>query len=92
MREVEAELIDGAGRIIVDSTEACMKEAGELIGVHPDRLVELGVVDGDVKLDVQAAKWTVFKSVGVGIQDVSIAWAVAERAKALGVGTTLDYD
>lgn len=44
MREVEDELIRRAGIVVVDSREACAREAGELIsaGVPGEQLAELG--------------------------------------------------
>ncbi|KAF7313269.1 hypothetical protein MKEN_01014200 [Mycena kentingensis (nom. inval.)] len=35
---------------------------------------------------------TIFKSVGVGIQDVSIACAVVQRAEEMGLGTNIPWD
>ena len=33
---------------------------------------------------------TMFKSVGVGLQDVAIACAVVDKAEELGIGTRVD--
>ena len=38
----------------------------------------------------QAGDVTIFKSVGVGIQDVAIAVAVVQRAEQIGIGTTVN--
>ncbi|TFK66063.1 NAD(P)-binding protein [Pluteus cervinus] len=90
--------------LLVDSTEACAKEAGELIrgGISVEQVVEIGeyasqhVVPDERSVDVKGGNdgpVTVFKSVGVGVQDVAIACAVVRRAEALGVGTTIEgYD
>lgn len=104
MAEVGADLLARAGRIVVDSRDACAREAGELIGakVPPEEMVEIGqlahvgdggalAANGERCADVKAAgDVTVFKSVGVGVQDVAIAALVVERAQMLGVGTLID--
>ena len=102
MREVDEEVIRRAAKIVVDSREACLHEAGELIhaNLRPEDLVEIGelvnaegevlgnIVDGTRNGDV-----TIFKSVGVGIQDVAIAQAVLERAHESGIGVKIgNYD
>ncbi len=38
----------------------------------------------------KAGDVTIFKSVGVGVQDVAIAVAVVQRAEKNGFGTTVD--
>ncbi|KZP23950.1 NAD(P)-binding protein, partial [Athelia psychrophila] len=104
MMEVGADLIMRAGRVVVDSREACSLEAGELIQakVPPGDLVEIGelasvgdtghlVVDEEKCAEVRrAGDVTIFKSVGVGVQDTAIAALVVDRAQGLGVGTRID--
>lgn len=84
------------------------QEAGELIsaGLTASCLVEIGqlydwdaiasswTARTDVIRDVRSGgDITIFKSVGVGIQDVAIACAVVDRAMQEGVGRTIeDYD
>jgi len=70
MRDVDDELIKRGGIILVDSKEACMKEAGELIhaGVHSEDLLELGTLLGEEGKDLRArfessGDVTIFKSV-----------------------------
>lgn len=91
----------GAGyNVVVDSREAALAEAGELIAanVGADGVVELGELvaeDGEgVRVEQErvdgireAGDITVFKSVGVGVQDVAIAAFVTQRAQELGLGT-----
>lgn len=107
MKEVDRDLISRSlkGTLLVDSIEACLCEAGELIdaSVHPEELKELGQllpVDSQGDLDERAldrmldvrrrrkvdsersfeGPVSIFKSVGLGIQDVAIADAVVEKA------------
>lgn len=97
MAEVDDELIRRAGKILVDSRDACRAEAGEFIRakVEPEDLVEVGelleldgksipnAVDG-VK---RAGDVTIFKSVGIGLQDTAVASAILENAVSTGLGT-----
>lgn len=93
MREVTPALIENASLIIVDSLADCRREAGELLDTPEERLVELGAL-----CRKQAAykrlpeRFTVFKSVGVGVQDIAIASLVLRRAEEKGLGTFIPYD
>lgn len=77
MHELPAELITGAAMIVVDDLAACMVESGELIdavrsdAISTDDLTELiSIVDAAPVVSGR----TVFKSVGVAIQD----WAAMQ--------------
>jgi ornithine cyclodeaminase/alanine dehydrogenase-like protein (mu-crystallin family) len=106
MAEVDTALIRRA-RILVDSRSACALEAGELIGVGlaAEDMVEVGEllrsmpagrgveVDPDrVARILNDRDVTVFKSVGVGAQDVAISIATVERAMEHDrIGTRISY-
>lgn len=99
MMEVETSLIHRAGLLMVDSRPACMLEAGELIaaGVRPEDMREVGEfvgMDSEARpRNLSADKITIFKSVGLGAQDVVIAKLVVDLAERKGVGYNLDsYD
>ncbi|KAF7986876.1 hypothetical protein HWV62_12620 [Athelia sp. TMB] len=107
MMEVGSDLIKRAGTIVVDSREACSVEAGEIIqtGMKPGDLVEVGelasighggklAIEEDKCAEVRrAGDVTIFKSVGVGVQDIAIATLVVHQAQKLGVGTRIHaYD
>ena len=82
------------GRIAVDKREAVLAEAGEFIhaGIKAEQLVELGelVRDG---IEEDQGDITIFKSVGLGVQDVGIAKLVVERAEKMGIGRWVEgYD
>ncbi|ADJ43294.1 ornithine cyclodeaminase [Amycolatopsis mediterranei S699] len=76
MRELPAELLATAGCVVVDQVDAALEEAGEVI-----HAVESGVLDRGDLIELGAALRTppvvsgrtVFKSVGLAVQD----WAVA---------------
>lgn len=105
--------IEGGRILLVDSRDACAREAGELIEAGVDfekEVVEIGEMvefgeDGNVVLDEESSRGggeggcgseggiTMFKSVGVGLQDVAMACAVVKKAEEMGLGTRLDgYD
>ncbi|KAG6884534.1 hypothetical protein C0993_010317 [Termitomyces sp. T159_Od127] len=96
-------------QLLVDSREACAIEAGELIdaGLVPSQVMEIGEYvsfeAGHVRLGTMShcgidkahtdGPITMFKSVGLGLQDVIIACAVVERAEKMEVGTRItNYD
>jgi ornithine cyclodeaminase/alanine dehydrogenase-like protein (mu-crystallin family) len=93
MREVTPALIDQASLIIVDSVSACQEEAGELVSTPTDRLVELGDLcrRGDIYQRLPD-RWTVFKCVGVGVQDVAIARLVVSKAETRNLGTLVPFE
>lgn len=86
-------------RIICDYTEACMAEAGDfLIPMKEGRWSkdmikgDLGaVITGKVKGREKKDEITLFKSVGLAIQDLSTAYAVFGRAQEMKVGTTFTF-
>ncbi len=97
MQEVDEETICRA-RIFVDSVEACLEEAGDLIiplkrGLiqETDILAELGeVAAGRKKGRRSASEITYFKSVGNAVQDVSVAQAIYDRARGKNLGQEVE--
>lgn len=90
-------------RLLVDSRAACLAEAGELIdaGVK-DGITEIGELvafDDDGRLSLVTARETdrefdgitLFKSVGIGLQDVAIACAIVDKAEAMEIGTRMTF-
>ena len=99
MMEVETSLIRRADLLMVDSRSACMLEAGELIvaGLCPEDMREIGELVGmdseAPPLDFSGDRVTIFKSVGLGVQDVAIAKFVVDLAERKGTGCNLNsYD
>jgi len=105
MHEIDTDLVRRAHKVVVDSAEACLIEAGELIkaGLKEDDLAELGTICGgredrgklcEELRKVEGGKdVTIFKSVGVGAQDVMIAAAVLQKAEEREIGTVIEgYD
>ncbi|QRV88497.1 ornithine carbamoyltransferase [Ceratobasidium sp. AG-Ba] len=103
MREVDSNLIvKRAGRrIVVDEAKSCVEDAGELVdaGIRENELVEIGVLVGGVEGEMYRQKVkesgdvTVFKSLGVAVQDVAIAALIVELAERDGkIGARIPYD
>lgn len=96
-REVDAEAFARA-RVVVDFEEQVLQEAGDLMSAiesrsfAKDRIhAELGdVVIGKKKGRESRDQITLFKSVGVAIEDVAVAAWVYREAKKKGLGTNLN--
>lgn len=76
-REIPAELVRRAGLLVADSREACQQEAGDFLMADVDwsKVVDLK----DVRPGWEPSRVTVFKSVGVCLEDVAVAGYVYER-------------
>lgn len=89
-REVDTTTIRRAHRIVVDSREACLEEAGDLIIPNAEIDAEIGeIVNGDKQGRQSDDEITFFKSVGVAVQDAVAASAVLAEAEAKGLGTVV---
>jgi alanine dehydrogenase len=95
-RELDTTAIQRA-KIIVDSREAALKEAGDLIipisqgFIKPTQIyAELGeIVTAKKPGRTNEAEVTLFKSLGLAIQDVSTASKAFELAMSRGLGTQI---
>ncbi len=91
-RELDAETLRRANRVVADSPEVARRESGDLLtnGFDWDRLEELGsIVAGQVLGRREANEITVFESHGLALEDLACAVRVLRRARELGVGTEL---
>jgi alanine dehydrogenase len=86
-REVDPILMRRA-RVYVDSREAAMREAGDIILSNCTIAGELG--EGIARNN--GREITVFKSLGLAVEDVASAQLVYERAMAQGKGTQWQMD
>ncbi|OAD67459.1 hypothetical protein PHYBLDRAFT_90295, partial [Phycomyces blakesleeanus NRRL 1555(-)] len=91
MHEVDAETVKRAETIVVDSISACAAEAGELVkSSKSDQWLEMGDVVKSPELQAKATEArktiTLFKSVGISVQDSAIAGLMNKRAKDAGLG------
>ena len=85
--------------LFTDRRESLQNEAGEYInavetGMIPSGLVvpELGeVLNGDHPGRTSETEITLFRSLGLAVEDIAAAQLVYERASDLGIGTTIDF-
>ncbi len=98
MRELDTDTVSKS-RVFCDLTSACMAEAGDLmIPADNDQWNwkevqgDLGqVIRGDVAGRRSDEEITLFKSVGLAIQDMSTAYHVYSQAVERGVGTKFEF-
>jgi ornithine cyclodeaminase len=98
VRELPAKTIVRAD-VFVDSREAAWEEAGDLIQPLQDQQInrqhiraELGeLVLGKMSGRTHPQAITVFKSVGIAIQDAAAARQALANAKQLGLGTSVPW-
>ena len=93
-RELDAEVIRRCTFIAADSVEQARLEAGDLITpiagglLEWDEVRELpSIVCGRVRGRRKAKDVTLFKSLGLAIEDVAVGAFVYERARREGIGT-----
>jgi ornithine cyclodeaminase/alanine dehydrogenase-like protein (mu-crystallin family) len=94
-REMDPELVARA-RLFVDSRKAALVESGDVVlGIAegrfgPDHIVaELGEVVNGAEGRRRDTEVTIFKSLGLAVEDVTAAALAYERAVEKGVGATL---
>jgi alanine dehydrogenase len=95
--ELDAELAAAADVLAVESRESAFAPppagAPELAGIAPERAVELGELVARTRPGrTSAEQITVYKSVGVAVQDLAAASLVLAAARAQGVGVELDLE
>jgi ornithine cyclodeaminase/alanine dehydrogenase-like protein (mu-crystallin family) len=89
-REVDTITLQRA-RIVVDSREACLIEAGDIIIPNAQIDAEIGeIVNGGKPARQSDNEITFFKSVGIAAQDVAAASVVLAVAEASGLGTIIE--
>lgn len=95
-RELEARAVARADLLVVDDVEAARLEAGDLLLAEQDgalgwaRVHSLAeVLAGSVGRS-QASDVTIFKSVGLALEDVALGSVVLERARERGLGQAID--
>jgi len=93
-RELEEETVRAA-TLVVDRRESALNEAGELLipGFGDERIAaELGeVLTGAHPGRTRDDELTVFKSLGLAVEDLAAAELVVRRAREQGAGTEVDF-
>lgn len=93
-REIDPETFERSSRIVVDTAEGVLGEAGDAVAaseiIRSRQVDELSaLVCGVVAGRTSDEQITLFKSVGTGIQDIALAVTIYERASAGGIGVDL---
>jgi ornithine cyclodeaminase/alanine dehydrogenase-like protein (mu-crystallin family) len=97
-RELTSELV-AAASLFVDRRESTLNEAGDYLfaveeaGIGPDHIVaELGeVIEGVHPGRRSNDELTVFKSLGIAVEDLASAELVVDRARERGLGTEVEF-
>ncbi|MBE7470635.1 MAG: ornithine cyclodeaminase family protein [Anaerolineae bacterium] len=97
-RELDDKIVQRA-KIVVDTYDSALAEAGDLLipiaqGLITQRALhaDLGeILTGQKVGRTDEAEITIFKSVGVALQDVGAAAWIYRRAKELGLGQVVDF-
>ncbi len=98
MQELDEFIISSADKVFVDSMEAIFAEAGDILIPLEKGLItkdkingEIGkVIGGEIKGRESEEEITIFKSVGIAVQDIVTGSQIYKKAMALGVGTQID--
>jgi len=89
-REMDPVLLTRA-RVVVDSRAAALKESGDIVLGNVRIAAELGeVVAGQVPGRTAPQEITVFKSLGLAVEDLAAARLVYLRARKRGIGIEID--
>ncbi len=97
-RELDAETM-AAASLFVDRRESTLNESGDYLfavaeaGIGPDHIrAELGeLIVGEHPGRTSGGELTVFKSLGIAVEDLAAAELVVARARERGVGTEVDF-
>jgi len=99
MQELDEYIVKRADKVFVDSKEAVLSEAGDFIipmkngDIGPARINgELGeVISGKIPGRQSEKEITLFKTVGIAVQDVVTAHKIYKKALEQGVGKQIQF-
>jgi ornithine cyclodeaminase/alanine dehydrogenase-like protein (mu-crystallin family) len=97
-RELDSDVVADAA-LFVDRRESTLNESGDYLhaveeaGIGPDHIrAELGeLLVGSHPGRRDADELTIFKSLGLAVEDLAAAWLCVERARERGVGTEVPF-
>ena len=90
-REMDAALV-ARGELWVDSREAALSEAGDILLAIKDGVIDQNHIAGELGAFVESAsrrkddRLTIFKSLGMGVEDVATAHLALMKARQAGRG------
>ena len=95
--ELDPELVRAAALVVVEARSSSFAPppggAPELAGIEPDSVAELGeIVAGTRPGRTSAAEITLYKSVGVAVQDLAAAALVLSAARERAVGLEIELE
>ncbi|MHA2335961.1 MAG: ornithine cyclodeaminase family protein [Candidatus Hodarchaeales archaeon] len=97
-REFDSKIIERASLIVAGLKEACLAEAGDFIIpinegiIKEDDIISIGeIITGNKSGRLKDNDITLFKSVGISVQDVAVSKLVYDRALEKGIGTNIDF-
>jgi len=94
-REVDGETVSRASLIVADDADAARVEAGDLLLAEAEGRLDWGRVHSLREVTAGSVKRTgpheitLFKSVGLALEDIAVAATVLERARSRGIGEHL---
>jgi len=95
--EVDVEVVKRANLVVIDSKEQGRLEAGDLVAAldqHVLQWMDVGELGRVVAMRTPGRQSpediTLFKSLGIGLEDIAVAGKVYEKAKETGVGRWLE--
>ena len=93
-RELDSESVKAAS-LFVDRRESTVNESGDYLmsGVGPDHIkAELGeILTGKAKGRTSKGEITLFKSLGLAVEDLASAQFLFDKAKRVGTGTWVEF-
>ncbi len=100
MQEIDCLTLKRASKIVIDSVESALAEAGDLLvaierqEIQPsDIYAEIGAIVAGLKPGRENQnEITYFKSVGNAAQDAAVAHAIYQRASRENLGVEIDFD
>lgn len=86
-REAAEDILLESDHVVVEDMEQAMKESGEIISLarnHPEKkMIELADLWKMDKSSYYGSRKTVFKSMGIGLEDVAAAYALFKNMKII---------
>ncbi|EFG89802.1 ornithine cyclodeaminase domain protein [Clostridium carboxidivorans P7] len=98
MQELDEYIVKEADKVFVDSKESVLAEAGDFIKPMEKGIIDASKIDGELgeaifgkmKGRENDEEITLFKTVGIAVQDVVTAYKIYKKALEEGVGRVVE--